>query len=347
MACVLCSWTTTAGASSTTYVKTWDDFNHGFSEVSTDGAAAKWFHFSALGFVGNDGIVTDHQGSIEVEAAGTHALTGEPAFTLSVAQEDQSFLPGGFDHVKWLVYSNSTASSGYPGFDAVAGRRLACHTVLSGRTYGVDNHPFGSNVTHPDGDFRLAAFAFNTIDFETYMVFDFLLTNDTIYAFYERLPFGRGPTLGTNYAAFSYAIPVAPYYADVPVALSISYDRAASEVEWRVNGLPVLQVPNVGARLPDRTYMTLDHGGEDTLVDVRQLACGMGLFTILDGALPGMAPLVRLSNAADFYFAPDVGHPTPVTFVDEQSETTSRLFGQGASLRVWHTLVSSLPTSWF
>lgn len=335
-----------ASATGAIYFKTWDDFSNGFTEVSTDGASAKWFYFGAAGFIGNDGTESTGSGHLQVEPSAVN-VRGEPAFSLSVAQEQTSFLPGGFDHVKWLAYANSQASSGYPGFDAREGHELTCGAIMSGRVYGADLHPFGSVVSDVESDLRLGSFAFNTIDFETYMVFDFFLTNDTIYAFYERLPVGRGPELGENYAAFSYAIPVASYLPDVPVALSIGYERTEGVVTWRINGLEVFSVDAIGYRLPGRDHMILDHGGEESLIEPRQIACGMGLFTLLDATLAGDEALVRLSSVPEFYFAPDLGEPTPGSFVDDESLEQNRIFGQGASLRVFHTWVSSLPSWWW
>ena len=80
--------------------------------------------------------------------------------------------------------------------------------------------------------------------------------------------------------------------------------------------------------------MTLDHGGTEEDVVPKQLNFGMELFTLLDASLPSGEALVRLSTAPDFYFDPSVGQPTAQTFVDEDSDAGSRLFGQGAEIRV-------------
>lgn len=72
-----------------------------------------------------------------------------------------------------------------------------------------------------------------------------------------------------------------------------------------------------------------------------QLACGMGMFTLLDGDLPSGEGLVRLSTAPEFYFDPGVGQPAAQSFVDEQSLESSRLLGRGAELNVRRSIVSS------
>ena len=80
-------------------------------------------------------------------------------------------------------------------------------------------------------------------------------------------------------------------------------------------------------------------------ISPRQLNFGMGTFSLLDGHLPSGEALVRLSNAPNFYFEPSQGEPTPQAFVDEESRESSRLFGQGAELRVQRLSVQSTPVS--
>ena len=57
------------------------------------------------------------------------------------------------------------------------------------------------------------------------------------------------------------------------------------------------------------------------------------MFTLLDAAESGKG-LVRLSSEENFYFDPSKMNPYPLSFVDEQSLESSRLFGQGAKLEV-------------
>src|SRR5262249_14826792 len=153
-------------------------------------------------FLGNDGIEATSNQGLSVRSSGTNPKTRQPAFALTLGQEgtrdNPLGLPGGIDHVKWLVYMNHLARTGFPGFDAVAGQVLSFEWWIRGQSFGMAGHPFGSAVIDPDDDLRLGSVAANGIDFETFMVFDFFMTNKRVYAFYERLPFGRGPQLG-NY----------------------------------------------------------------------------------------------------------------------------------------------------
>ena len=181
----------------------------------------------------------------------------------------------------------------------------------------------------------------NTIDFESLMVFDFLITNETIYAIYERLPFGR-PALG-NYAAFTFNVPLVATSPAQTHHLEISYDRAAGAVRWIVDGRGALLGRSDRASPRPAVY---DHRSwrcaRDRLAE--QLACGMGMFTLLDADQPSGTALVRLSSVSGFYFDPAVGEPTPQTFLDDESLAGNRLFGQGAEIRVLKYVVSSRRT---
>ena len=133
-------------------------------------------------------------------------------------------------------------------------------------------------------------------------------------------------------------VPLADRQPNDEHELTVAYDRAAGTVRWLVEGDEKFRVDRIG-RLADRRYMTLDHGGVEEDVEPKQLNFGMGLFTLLDGSLPIGKALVRLSNAPDFYFDPGLGAPEAQRFHDEESADASRLFGQGAELRVRHYTV--------
>ena len=90
-----------------------DDFQDGFG---ASGPEADWVLFGVYGddgtplFVGDDGNATTSPdgGGLRVVAPGANPKTGEPAFTKTMAPEDENRfgLPGGFDHVKWLAFTN-------------------------------------------------------------------------------------------------------------------------------------------------------------------------------------------------------------------------------------------------
>lgn len=320
----------------------WDDFQNGFTEVSTHGASAKWFYFGAPPFVGDDGIVQTGPNGLRVVSPGTNPSTGKPAFTKTVSHDDEAAgVSGVLDHVKWLAYANHAASSGYPGWDGESGREVACNSLIGGRTYGTAGHPFGNAVKDHNNDMRLASFAMNVIDFDTFLVFDFFFTNEKIYAIYERLPFARG--VYGNYAAFTYLVPLASYDPLDTRRVKLGYDKDNGIVRWYVDGVEKFRVDKLGYRLKSRKYLTLDHGGTEALVSPNQISCGMGMFSLLDGELPSHHALVRISATPNLYFDPTFGEPTPQTFFDEDSLASNRLFGQGAEFRMKKLWVTSSP----
>lgn len=317
-----------------------DDFYDGFT---TEGPDARWFYYGFGPYVGDDGVVTaSHQG-LRTVSSGTNPASGEPAFVRSLAQEDDngSGLPGTLDHVKWLAFTNHQASTGFNGFDAVPGEVLTCESWMSGRAHGTAGHPFGAAVTNPDDDMRLASVGMPLLDEETSTIFDFFMSNERVYVVYERLPFSR-QQLG-NYAAFVYQIPVADRCPDDRHHFKICYDRSAGVVWWLLDGKEVYRVDRLGYRLESREHLLVDHGGEETLVEPRQLNCGMGMFASLDYGRPDQRALVRISSTENYYFSTATGEPDPQTFLDDESLESNRLFGQGAEIWVGRYEVSSAP----
>jgi hypothetical protein len=312
-----------------------ETFATGFST----GSNGRWFHVQMGSYTTDDGVVTTRaSGGLQVAARGTNSATGEPAFSITLPPESAGTgVPATNDHAKWLAYMNHLSSAGITGFDTSADLELAGTARIGGRTFGTDRHPFGGAVADPQADLRLAAFAMTTIDLESFVVFDFLFTNRCVYAFYERLPFGR--TAANPYAAFSYATPVAARRdGDVHLA-EIAYDRRTGTARWLLNDSEVYRVGNIGRRLHSRDHLVLDLGGREETVVPRQLAFGMGLFTLLDAAIGGAPPLVRLSDQLT-YLSPLPGALYPAAFVDESSRPESRLFGQGAEMYVESYTVS-------
>ncbi|CAM5469508.1 hypothetical protein SALBM311S_09599 [Streptomyces alboniger] len=314
----------------------WDDFRSGFDH---SGEASKWT-LTAAGdaLPDGDGIATTSAAGLRVVPTGVNPRTGEPAFAFTTGRESEGGA-GTADHLKFFALARHTSKAGILGFDAEPDRVLTIDVTMSARTFGTEQHPFGGAVANPRTDLRLAAGAMNTADPETLMVFDFFVTNGWIYAFYERLP-----RPGADYAAFSYALPVARRSTvDQVNNLAVVYDRSAGTVEWKLDGRTVLAVDRIGYRLPDRDHLILDLGGREELVAPRQLAGGFGMFTLLDAEIPDTrGGLVRLSSDLQYY-DPDHGSPAQQQFADPASLPQHRLWGQGARLDVRQMGVTSAP----
>jgi hypothetical protein len=279
-----------------------DDFRQGLDLTST------WalLSFPPV-FVADDGIVTTSNQGLYVRASGTNPVTGEPAFTKTSQ--------GDFDHVKWMADTQHLSSNSVPGFDAVPGSELQCNMWARGQTFGTAANPFGSAVTNPNTDLRLASFAMNTLDFETGMVFDVWMTNNAIYPYYERLNLSGTAT----YDAFSSVFPPVWRTPGDQVKVTVAYNRAAGVVRWLVDDKVVARVSNIGFKAPGATTI-IDHGGTPQAAAPRQLNCGMALFTLLDGGLPPSGNgLVNLAPPYTF----------PTSFAGGPN-----LFGQGAEMHV-------------
>jgi hypothetical protein len=313
----------------------WDDFR---SPWKTD---TRWLPFVYGSYHADDGCGTSTPWGLLVTSCGVNPTTGLPAFRNTVGHDGGSLAP--MDHAKWIVLMNHFSTAGEPGFDAVAGQELGCEAVMSGQVFGTEAQPFGDAVIDPDADLRLASVAMSAFDAATFVIFNFVLTNDLVYAFYERPAFARAP--GADDAAFQYAVPVLRRSPWDTHRLAIAYDRAAGTARWLIDGIEVFRVDAIGSRLPDRHQMLIDHGGYDVIVSPAQMDCAMAIFDFLDGYGPTGRGLVQIEADPNDYFNPRFGPPTRMTFVDPQSLPTSRLFGQGAAILVESFEVWSRPSS--
>ncbi|UWZ39380.1 hypothetical protein Drose_14755 [Dactylosporangium roseum] len=297
----------------------YDDFRSGF------GAGAKWLVPPRGHLAAGDGVITCSASGVTVVSTGVDASTGRPAFAVSYGPDAPE--GGGSDHIKWAALARSPSGAG--GFAVPSTGTLRCAATVSARSVGAERHPFGSAVADPDTDPRLATAGLLTTDPDSHLVFDILATNRVVYALYERI---RVP--GTRYAAFSYAVPVAARTPDQWHTFEIRVDRGGSRVTWQVDGRPVLSVDRLGRRACARKHLLLDHGGREEPARVGRLTCGVGMFTMLDGAGPDGRGLVRLDHSHDHYFDVARGRPEPQRFVDDRSAPGSRIWGMGEILRL-------------
>jgi len=162
------------------------------------------------------------------------------------------------DNVKALIYSTAEFAPGERGL-------LTVEADMRVDTFGTDRNPHGV----ARGDVRLGCGALNTIDLQTFMVFDFLVSNDRIVPLYERLPFGQSSE--NPYPAFTELIPIAtPTSPGQWHRYTIRYDRANDTVAWGVDGVTVAERGSVGA----------PPGEPGPVVKVDSIKIGGGLFTM-------------------------------------------------------------------
>ena len=173
-----------------------------------------------------------------------------------------------------MADTQHVSSNGYPGYDAAPGAELQCTMWARGQTFGTAANPFGTAVTDPNTDLRLASFAMNTIDWETSMVFDVWMTNNAIYPYYERLNL----TGSATYEAFSSIFPPVWRTPGDQSKVTVAYNRSAGIVRWLVDDQEVARVSNLGFPAPGTTTI-INHGGTPEAAAPRQLNCGMALFS--------------------------------------------------------------------
>ena len=262
-----------------------------FTTYSVGNPIDNWVYFQSGAFTGNDATALAQNNELKLNPT-------PQAFTLTVPQGTD----GGLDHVKYLVYRKGAFTAPDDGNELVYEAEIAVNQTFA----APPQVPVAlqAGVQNMNDDIRLCSGAINCIDYDTMMVFDCFMSNNIIYAFYERLPFlepnwftAPNP-INNTYHAFSHCIPIARRATGVEtstgqnpindfVKVAIAYNRSRGYVRWLVNGVERYRVNRIGCAL-DAKYRVLDHGGPDVQVDVRQLNFGFGLFTLLDMSLPNV-----------------------------------------------------------
>lgn len=238
------------------------------------GPGQEFYYFSTGFNDGDDGVATYNstEGYLEINSS-TFTKLWTPGYPDPI---------GGLDHVKYLVYQTTPFDLPDDGSEIV-------YSVTAAGQINPGTVPasIADGVTNAGDDIRLAGCAINCIDYETWMVYDFFLSNETIYAFYERLPFGK-PSFGgsgPDYHAYSHAIPIAKRNKEDPLnqynELSIAINRKNSIVRWLVDGEEKFRIKDIGLPI-EREYRILDHDGPSLPAEPEFANFGFGTFTLLD-----------------------------------------------------------------
>jgi hypothetical protein len=294
------------------FLDSFDDTDNPFNPYDVDSPYA-WYFFNPydteIDISENDGVV-----SVNVNP-----------FTWSV--DIGEF--GSLDHVKMLSYHKRAGVPGTPH------EFVKVNAQVSVTTYGTENNPFGEDyVSNSQDDIRLASCALNTIDFSSFVVADFFLTNQGVWAYYERLPFGR--TEDNFYRAFSSTKRVvARSSPDEFHDLSIEYNSEKGTLTWFVDGKPVLHVVDIGVPPGDPDcVMIIDHGGVDEIVKPTSFNHGFGCFTLLDALDPWDSNNFN-SGLLELSYSPGATYVLPENWnFEDDDDIDLRLFGQGAEIRV-------------
>ena len=231
--------------------------NYIFNEHTTDEVLAD---FNANVF-GNDGII-----SIDAEGL---TVNSNPFTTTSDI---------GNEHPKWLHYYNTP-------YNLSDDYEIYYETEIAVKQYiPVDKLPleFRNRIRNIDEDIRLCAGAINTLDPITLSVCDIFLSNEKVYCFVERLPFGQTLPRSQSYAAYSNCVAVVKRGdKSLNDFIKVAIGLRKSGVSYYVNDELVFNVPRYGVRQLDQ-YRILDHQGIAEPIQVDSSFLGFGTFSLLD-----------------------------------------------------------------
>ena len=205
--------------------------------------------------------------------------------------------PSGLDRVKFLVYQKEPYNA------PKLGSEIVYEGIISAQQTGLENFSRVSpvlgatagaplyGVNNVFEDLRLSSAGINVLDEVNQLVFNFGLTNEDIYAVYERLPLGRKEWVGpaaTNYDSYGQVIPVGKRNIADPlndfVKLAIAYNYKENYVRWLVNDQEVFRLERLGFPLERETRVyqmgtTGSFPDPDSLLRPTQLKYGFGTFS--------------------------------------------------------------------
>lgn len=286
-----------------------------------------WNYFTAGSFTGNDGALTFGSNGAE--------LVSDP-FTSWVAPNPFPEL----DHVKYFLLTAATTT-------VQPNSILTVDWIASVEISGVNQSPFPDNIIQKN-DVRLAFANFAAYDPIQDINNGFGVTNDRIYAIFDRLPFQR-PALGP-YACYTAFIPIAKRRPGDLNKMTITFDPNERIISWYVDGVQKLSSSKSGY-YPQRDYLGIDLGGVQEHVFPNDLLFGFGSFTALNSypvckdaygrpdkcQFPAdRMALVKLGDAnASAAYNPMIGVPIPAQFYDADGNVQeNHIWGQGLKMNI-------------
>jgi hypothetical protein len=270
---------------------------------------SRWFFFEQPNFIARDQMA-------RVSATYGELTIDIPRYTLTRT--------GINDHPKVLMYISAlNKETGFPGFKVPEEGEFYYGAKIKVQTFGTEKNPFNA----PASDFRLSSGGLVTIDFDTFMVYDFLITPTKAYVLYERLPFDG--KVKDPVAFFTYVLPVSEIQQGTKHNYKLSYNMSKYQVHYYIDGKRVFTVNEFGRRLPkdyDDFLQFKDLPGSGNpenlqLVKSNQRLTGIGLFTMLDGRMRYGGELVNIH--------------------DPTLEPAKKVFGQGGKIVVSDIVVGT------
>lgn len=305
------------------------------------------------------GVVTANDGTTSVSGSGL-TINSSP-FTYSNNTS--------LDHVKYLVFRKAPFKT-----QVGLNKEILFEADMSVKQTGLDTIPQQlkaapgtiNGIVDSKIDPRPCCGAFNVVDFNTLLVFDFIITNKMVYALVERLPFNLPEWGGSQtYNAYTHLIPVHAREIcenddplDDILKLGISYDYTRGVVKWLIKNKEVFRINNPGKFLDAKYRVTqITPIGQPAypqhVVRSPDLWVGFGTFSLLEASYP-INPLnqvnVGLVNFtmggyfpyADANAAPPDANSIALNYLADLPQlNNTTVFGQGADLRIKKLKVST------
>jgi len=335
------------------------EYSDGFDEFKVgQKQGCVWNYFTNLSEECGDGEIgfTANDGKHKLSAKEGLILTA-PRFTKTfVPKREQMKRLSAYNHDYEDPYDDEDETNSYlldrfkllivlnADFTIPECGELYAAACISGKTHGTENHPFGDAVINHMSDLRLAYCCFSMIDFELGLHIAFALTNDSIYALYERLPVDieDGKEDGKGPASFAFAHLIGRRNHKNPLADFADFGLAIDKrkgAKWYVDGVLKYSISRLG-HLSDPSDALYQFSGEPTSIMPQCAHIGFGLCTMLDAVQPNNAGdkvaagtgLVKLTEFE--YQHPWYADRTVEFKNSDNTDRHAKLFGQGASMKI-------------
>ena len=292
-------------------------------------------HFLSFGGVtANDGEswYCDETGTLKIDSSPFHSW---------VPPSDPEFL----DHMKYIMVSNDH-------YDIPGIGQLSVEYKAKVHVKGIEEQPFPPEMLAESNDVRLGNACLSTVSLETGFIIGFLVTNDRIYAHYQRLTVAQEYV--NQYAAFCMVIPLAERCKDDCNSLRVVFDGRIKQVSFLVDGVRKYWIDHLGF-IQDRRLVVLDQGGEEELMWPKNIQLLFGSATLLDyypvatnpacrnpyeaDAVCGFSPvhiaLVRTGDDALSLYDPYSYGTQPANYYDPMGEKECKhIWGQGCNIDI-------------
>jgi len=255
------------------------------------------------------------------------------------------------DNYKYFIYAKEPVAVPRAG-------NLVVQFLASARTFKTDDNPFPEALKSDAGDdVRFAAGYFSVFDpfvsdisrpLADGLTFSFFLTNDRVYASYQRMAKIDSETgIASSHAAFNFLIPVkVRKFCDLH-EMKVVLNHSNRIVSWRLDGREVFRVNKVGYLL-NREFMLSDLGGTEADAFPETIQYGFGSMTMLDSypaclrsdqcrscKFPDMRQaFVQTVLNPENYKNPPLNHGRPAVFWDTTGAEKNRLWGQGSTTHI-------------